>query len=383
MRSVPSSRVSCMFVGLGLTLLVTLAGACSDEAGTKATSSSSTDGGAEGDGGKVDFSSGEELRVPVGEGVRAYVKLGSPPSIVTPADAKTDKGWDLAFEGADVYTNSGPSGSGTGGSFGPLDGLTFLGDTAPQVPFIAADSTGGAFLRWWFYDGTNHALYSRFHVYGVKDGDKQYKVQVLGYYGEEAGAPVSARYRVRWAEITAGGVGQVQDVADIDGTAGGTQTTSDTPSECLDLGTGARTSLTSAQARESTAWHVCFRRQDISVNGELGGPRNVGAVDLDAANVASETLANVSPKTPESEQAHFDAINASSLTGQSFRGDRIVSGFGSLWLERGASTLTPANDAWLVVGANGQSKYLVGFVGFEGATATAPGTIVMRVKAVH
>ena len=48
------------------------------------------------------------------------------------------------------------------------------------MPFLAADSTGGAFIRWWFYGGApDHALYSRYHLYGIKDGDKQYKVQVI------------------------------------------------------------------------------------------------------------------------------------------------------------------------------------------------------------
>ncbi|MBC7017941.1 hypothetical protein, partial [Salmonella enterica] len=95
-------------------------------------------------------------------------------------------------------------------------------------------------------------------------------------YGVRDGAPTSALYRVRWAEVTAAGSGPVNELADLDGTAGGPQGKPDAKSECLDLGTSARTMLTTAEARASSAWHLCFRRQDISVNGEVGGPRGVG-----------------------------------------------------------------------------------------------------------
>jgi hypothetical protein len=356
--------------------------ACSDTAGAKSDAGASADGGGA-DGGDT-FTSSVELVVPVAAG-RVYVKLASPPAVVTPADPKTDKGWDLAFEGLDVFTNSGPSGSGSSAAFGPLDPIAFIDDVAPSVPFLSPDTTGGAFIRWWYYGGAaaDHALYTRYHVYGIKDGDKTYKVQVLNYYGVRDGAPTSALYRVRWAEVTAAGSGPVKELADLDGTAGGPQGKPDAKSECLDLGTSARTMLTTAEARASSAWHLCFRRQDISVNGEVGGPRGVGAVDLDAASSATEKLSDVVQKTAASEQARFDAVNAASLTGQPFRGDRVVSAFGTLWLERGASPPAPSKTGWLVVGADGTAKYLVGFARFDGASATSPGTVVMRVKSVR
>lgn len=258
----------------------------------------------------------------------------------------------------------------------------FIDDAVPATPFLATDTTGGAFIRWWYYGGSaaNHALYTRFHVYGVQDGAKQYKVQVLNYYGVRDGAPTAALYRVRWAEVTAAGSGPVKDVADSDGTAD--QANAAGKSECLDLGSGARMMLTAAEARVSSAWHLCFRRENISVNGEVGGPRGVGAVDLDAASSPTEKLSEVVQKTPESEQARFDAVTAQSLAGQPFRGDRIVSGFGTLWLERGVTPVAPSKSAFVVRGADNTSMYLVGFARFDGATATSPGTVVMRVKSV-
>src|SRR5690242_13093290 len=125
--------------------------ACSDDAAKK-----SNDGAADAgdDGAGVSFDSGEEVKVAVPASGRVYVRLASPPAVVTPADPKTDKGWDVAFEGLDVYTNSGPSGPAVAQAFGPLDAVAFLDDTAPQVPFLTGDKTGGAFIRWWFYDGT-------------------------------------------------------------------------------------------------------------------------------------------------------------------------------------------------------------------------------------
>jgi hypothetical protein len=364
---------------VALTAVLGLAAACSEEPGSRAKASPSPNGDGGVDPGEA-FNTGEELRVPVPATGRVQVKLSSPPSIVTPADPKTDKSWDLAFEGGDVFTNSGPSGSGAGAAFGPLESIVFIEDTAPQVPFFTSDKAGGAFIRWYLYSGApQHALYSRYHLFGVKDGEKLYKVQVLSYYGKFEGTAVPARYRIRYAEVG----GATQEAADLDATAGGTASgDSSTPSECIDLGTGARTMLAPTEARGSSAWHLCFRRDNISVNGEEGGPRGVTAIDFDGAKIPSEKLEDIVSLTPESELARFDAINAASFDGKVLRGDRVVSAFTGLWLEEGASPLKPGNAAWLVGGPDGKTRYLVGFAGFEGATATGPGTIVMRVKTV-
>lgn len=360
-----------------------IATACSDSAGgNKTNPTPTTDGGT--DGGETGFTGGTELQVPVPATGRVYVKLESPPRVVVPPDPKTDKGWDIAFEGIDVFTNSGPSGSGTASAFGPLDTTVFLGDVAPTVPFLAPDTTGGAFIRWWFYGGAaaDHALFSRFHVYGVKDGDKTWKVQVVNYYAVRNGSPTAALYKIRWAEVTAAGVGPVQEAVDLDGRAGGTAGPADTPVECIDLGSGARMMLAPSAARTSMAWHLCFRRENISVNGEVGGPRGVGAVDLDGSKSPSETLSDTINKDENNQRPAFDAVNAAALAGQPFRGDRVVSAFGTLWLERGASPIKPApGSAWVVFGADGKN-YLLGFARFDGATATSPGTVVMRVKSV-
>lgn len=372
-------RTSVFSATLAISAALALAVACSEEAGPRPGAQPGADGG-EADA-AVEFDTGESVKVAVPATGRVHVKLASPPAVVTPADPRTDKGWDLAFEGLDVFTNSGPSGSGAASAFGPLDAVVFLGSTTPEVPFLTEDKTGGAFIRWYFYEGApNHALYSRFHVFGVKEGDKLFKVQVLSYYGKRDGAPVSGLYQIRYAEVKPEGPGPAKLVENLDGTAGGAQGGADAPSECLDLGTGARTMLAPAAARTSQAWHLCFRRQDISVNGELGGPRGVGAIDFEAEKTATEKITDVVERTPESELAKFDAVNAASFENKSLRGNRVVSAFSGLWTEDGVVPATPAKVAWVVVGADGKTRYLVGFAKIEGATGATPGTIEMRVK---
>lgn len=365
-------------------LAALLSQACSNTAGDKPGNTTTTPAGDAGQDAET-FNVGEELRVTVPQAGRVYVKLG-PPQVVAPADPKATRDWDIAFEGLDVFTNSGPSGpTGNASGFGPLDPVVFLEDTAPSVPFLSQDKTGGAFVRWWFYAGApSHALYSRMHVFGIKDQNRLFKVQILNYYAERQGAPVSALYSIRYAEVLPSGFGPTQEVTPpLDGTAGGTNGPPDAPGECIDLVSGARAMLAPSAARASSAWTLCFHRQDISVNGEQGGPRGVGAIDLDADKMATETLAEVQARTPESERPKFDAVDDAALRNQPFRGDRVVSAFSDLWLERGVSPPTPRKVAWYVVGADGKQKFLVGFARFEGPTDESPGTIVMRVKAVH
>lgn len=364
---------SCFFTAL--------IAACSDTAGSKSNGGAAAPADAGPD--SSAFDSGSELRVLVPDAGRVYVKLNPAAVATSGTDPKASLDWDLAFEGFDVFTNSGVSGSGQGGAFGPLDAITFLGDTAPSVPFLSPDKSGGAFLDWYKYEGApTHALWSRYHVFGVKDGMRLWKVQILTYYGERDGASIAGLYKIRYAELMPSGAGPLQELTNLDGTAGGAQAPSTTPSECLDLGSGARMMLTPDAARAASAWHLCFRRQSISVNGESGGPRGIGAVDLTADKVPGETIDAVKALTGDSEKSTFDVVNAGAFDGRVFRGDRIVSGFGDGWIDRKTSPLGPGNAAWIVVSADGKQKFLLGFRAFENPTTKSPGTVVMRIKPV-
>lgn len=363
--------------------------ACSEEVGDGAGGSgpggggsASTTTGSGGDGGVDLTDEGTPLSVSVSPDGLVLVDLDEP-AVLDETDPGTD-GWEIAFRGYDVFTNSGVSGPASGGAFGPFGAPTFLSDAEPDYPFLLEDRTGGAFLRWYAYEGDSHALYSRFHVYGIHDGDAFYKVQILGYYGEIQGAPVSAVYQIRYAPVDTSGVGTVTVIDDLDGTAGGLAGTDDDPSGCLDLGDGTRPLFTVAESLASSTWHLCFRRDAISVNGELGGPRGVGAIDLTRHESPTELpLEEVKAKTPASELAAFEAIDHAALSDPAlvYRGDRVVSAFGTAWYEPGAPA-APSDAVWVVQSSDGERAFLLYAEAFEGPGQASPGTVHLRVKPV-
>lgn len=355
---------------------------CEEIPGDGGTGAAGTGGGDHmsgvGGSGGNPFEKGTLLEIAVDSGPQ-FVDLDGP-AIVSESDA-----WELEFEGIDIFTNGGASGSGASRAFGPLDALTFLGDAVPSdIPFMTEDEPGGALFDWYEYDGTTHALYSRYHVIGVRRGTDVFKVQVLGYYGEVQGAPVSALFQVRSARVTAQGVEATTLWENIDGTAGGGAPTDADPSGCIVLSTGARLALTPSEMAASSEWDLCFRRDSISVNGEEGGPGGVEAVNLQAAALATETIDEVKERTAESELAAFDAVDNTALSapGLAWRGDGIVSAFSGKWLETGKSPLAPESAAWLVAGADGETPFFVAFESFTGSTASSVGTVQLRVKKI-
>lgn len=361
---------------LFLSLLSLASAGCSDET---AGPSSSTGGGAE---------SGVELTVPVpAYPGRAFVDITVPSVVEVSGDGSASTAWDIAFEGLEVYTNSGVSGPGLGGALGPYGPDIYVSGKDPASPIITRDSIGGAFLRWYAYDYTKpaHALFSRYHVFGLREGGRTWKVQILSYYGEVNGAPVSAMYSLRYAELFPGSAGPTTELSNIDGTAGGAAGTEDSPSGCLDLGTGKQALLAPKEAAASSEWHLCFRREVIDVNGELGGPRGASAVDIDLATAPFETVDSVSGKTAESELAHFNEVTLDTLNDPSlvYRGDRKVSIFADQWLLPGGSAPSPLPATWVVVhAADGDKRALITFPRFEGAAAGALGSVIIDVKQV-
>jgi hypothetical protein len=140
--------------------------------------------------------------------------------------------------------------------------------------------------------------------------------------------------------------------------------------------------LNVAESKMSMAWHLCFRRDKINVNGELGGPRNTGALDFDAEKTPTETVEMVKAETQASRDMRFDAVNAATFQGKMFRGDRVISAFTDLWIDRTKMPIAPRNAAFLSYAADGKRPFIVGFPKFEDANAQGPGTVVMRVKGV-
>lgn len=319
---------------------------------------------------------GASLDVPTGADP-VYVDLDTP-AIVTASDA-----WELRFDGPRIFTNGGASGSGKSSAFGPNDLDVFdAGKVPTDVPFLIKDEAGGAFIKWYAYDGNTHLLYSRFHTYGIRRAGELYKVQILGFYGEQQGAPVAALYQVRAAAVSSSGVEATATYVDIDGTAGTTEPTPSDPSGCLRLSTGAVSLLTPAEASASSDWDLCFRRATISVNGGDGAAGDVEAVDLQADQTTTEVLEDVMAKTADSEQPAFDAVTDPQLeaTDLLWLKDGVVSAFTNRWTTPGVTPLEPAPFSWVVAGSDGETPFAVVFDGFDGATATSVGTVHLRVK---
>jgi hypothetical protein len=254
----------------------------------------------------------------------------------------------------------------------------------PDIPFVIEDDAGGAFVDWYAYDPSAHVIYSRFHVYGVKAGGRLWKVQIYSFYGEVQGAPVSALYSLQYAEVTQGGPAPATQVMALDATAGGSDAPETEPSACLNLETDAQLMLKPAEAATSTDWHLCFRRAMVIVNGELGGPGDVGAADLNAAETDSESLEEVMARTQAGEAARFDGVGYAELTDPavSYRGDHIVTAFSDRWVEAGSNPPAPAEAGWLIQSPDGATRYLAIFDRFEGPTDASPGKVTMHIKKV-
>lgn len=327
----------------------------------------------------------KSLELTVDPDLRRFVDLATPALLDDVAGAgATSLAWDLAFQGRDVFVNGGVSGPGNASAFGPLSSPTFLSDTAPDVPLLLQDRAGGALLDWYKYAGATHRLFSRYHVYGIKDADRLYKLQIISYYGDELGAPVSALYHVRYAEVTPDAVLSTHDVDHIDATAGGTAEDPSQPSACLDLDSERTTALTPAEAAASNDWQLCFRREGVLVNGGLSGPRGMQAVDLQGAQTADETEAEIEQRTATSEEDAFDRVDAAVLgdPALAYAADGVVTAFGRRWLQAGSDPLELSDSAWLVIGVNGGTKYLLEFNQLTGDPGAESVTVGFDVKSV-
>ncbi|WP_437494115.1 HmuY family protein [Sorangium sp. So ce1014] len=328
---------------------------------------------------------GTLLEVEVPASGRVFLQLATPEVVVPAGDAAASTDWDLAFSGYDVLTNSGLSGPGDGGAL-PISLEDYRAGQLPSTPFLLQDEAGGAFTRWYAYDGQTHVAFSRYHIQAIEHEGRYWKLQILSFYGEVDGAPVTGLYQLRYAEVFPDGSGPTVDIKDLDATAGGIEQVDTAPSACLDLAGNQQLRLTPEEARASTAWHICFRRSLVSVNGELGGPGTARGADLQEQEERSEALAEVKARTAESEEARFNAADHAALTDPAvaYRGDHIATAFTGRWLDPGSSPPAPAKDAaWLVQSADGQSRFVAVIERFEGATDVSPGRVIMRVKQVE
>jgi hypothetical protein len=145
------------------------------------------------------FGATQTATVMVTAGTRVYLDLsaGGPGSAAS---------WDIAFDGWNILSNGGVSGSGTvkgvvddTGGFATID-LAYATPVPPQA--YRGDTFSGVFAQnpWYRYNitGTDNQIWPVFNVYLVRRGTTVFKVQLTSYYSP-TGAP--RNITVRYAQI--------------------------------------------------------------------------------------------------------------------------------------------------------------------------------------
>jgi hypothetical protein len=143
--------------------------------------------------------------------------------------------------------------------------------------------------------------------------------------------------------------------------------------------------LTLEQAAQRDDWHLCFRRDAISVNNEPTGPGDVVAVDLDADSTSSETAESLSTLTADSLLPRFDAVSYTALSDPALEyvQDGIVSAFGTRWFERDGKRIVPLEASWFVRSGDARHYYLVLFTSIESLPDGEGYRVEMRVREVE
>jgi len=127
-------------------------------------------------------------------------------------DCETSEAWDVqvGFSGRDWYlkSNSGASGNGSGGVWGPMSRQDLAAiDSDPGVSrHYTEDSTGGVFKdnTWYAYGLTGqHKIWPNFRTFLIKaDADNPestvWALQIVGYYDENG---TSGQPTVRWLPV--------------------------------------------------------------------------------------------------------------------------------------------------------------------------------------
>ena len=246
----------------------------------------------------------ETITLDLSSGLPVYVDL-------LEGEANADA-WDIRAEGWQLFLNGGESGPERAGGIDMelLDLEMKFGELNRKnqmLYFFFYDSYACALSDWWWYalDGT-HTLFSNYHVYVARRGDRDFAVQMIDYYrvidnSAEAGYP-----EFRWAEIpTDGGPTELFD-EDIEATAGGLGAVFDDPANkwtyfSFDEGV---LDLTDEQSLTDDRWDLGFKRFNIKSNSGLSGPAGVVTLDFDIDR--GEEAADVLEFTPATELPRFD-----------------------------------------------------------------------------
>lgn len=148
----------------------------------------------------------------------AFIALGDEARVVEVSDPFASTEWDLAFAGTNLSVNGGEGGAGGVTAYCICQNATATDDevqlmtpeteltdfqavTAADIPTAEGEwhPASIAASPWYRYNiAMRHLIWPTYNVYLVKRGEDVYKVQVIGYYGED-GTP--RQVTVRYAEV--------------------------------------------------------------------------------------------------------------------------------------------------------------------------------------
>ena len=204
----------------------------------------------------------------------------------------TGNTWDLKVKSggrsAELFTNSGSSGTGAGGAFGspfvhtwtklltwqnaltdptsgPIPATLYAADAAKNT-FSGSNSIQSAAFEYGVGGDTDHLLYPNYRVFlvttknsvadavGTTDSPV-FAVQLTGYYGG-AGGTASGYPSFRWIDQ----LSKTQKTATVNASAGWVYYNLATASEVAETGT----------------WHIAFNRYNVKLNGGTSGNGTVG-----------------------------------------------------------------------------------------------------------
>ncbi len=198
-----------------------------------------------------------------------------------------DKTWDLHFNGWNIFTNGGISGSHAGGGI-YIKAEKYDDVTVSEVPgMVFTDTYGSVFDKWYIADMVNSfTISTKGLVYLVKTDETVYKVRVDSYYGDVQGAPVSGIYTISLADLS--NLDDIKVIEGIDGSAGGSSGEGDAGYFSFKNG---MLEMTDNEAKNSTDWDMSFKRYNINLNSGVSGIGNItgyklGATDFDAVTEA-------------------------------------------------------------------------------------------------
>jgi hypothetical protein len=275
-----------------------------------------------------------------------YVSIVSG-AVITVSSPATSTDWDLAFQKAQIQTNSGSSGLGKGGALVPPQGIPYDSATQSDTIGFTVDSmlpvpgppgsgmfSGNPMLSgtdgtngWFDYDMSSHTVTPKPIFFFIRTANGNYgKLQITAYAGgiyTIKVAPVVRNVSVRTIDVDA---------------------SSSTTWVYLNLRTGSTADVTSPATDAS--WDLAIQRTQFQTNGGTSGAGLGGAGDPMAADLSAIVSSSMAQFSPDS----MIPIPGPPGSGE-FSGNPVLND----WYDYDMSThvVTPKDKSFLVRTADG------------------------------